>query len=95
MLKLIPLLPLAAGLALPAAHAFTARPSGPAVAKTLLTGMNSGPDGRLTRRVVCTPETRMRETFSCRLRSVRSTRLDAHVATVDGGLRITWQPLQG
>jgi|SRR5579862_2775283 len=78
-----------------AAHAVAAKPSGGSVSRSLLARVNSGPDGRITRSITCTRVARGREEFACRLVSVRSTSLGAHVALVDGGLRETWQPLRG
>lgn len=86
---------LVVALALPAVHAVAAKPGVPTIARTLLGRMNSGPDGRITRRVACVPTRAATLTFACRLESVRSTRLRVDVAVAPGGLRETWYPLAG
>src|SRR5207237_4679008 len=85
---------LAVGFALPAAQGMTTtpRPSG-AVAQTLLKQINSGPDGRITRRVACGRGTKAGLAYSCDLVSVRSTSIHANVGVVGGTLRTTWEPL--
>src|SRR5262245_8086995 len=73
-----------------------ARPAGvPTIARSLLSRINSGPDGRITRRVACTPTRGATLTFACELESVRATRLRVDVAVTPGGLRETWHPLEG
>src|SRR5262245_57704253 len=67
----------------------------PTIARTLLSRMNSGPDGRITRRVACTPTHGPTLTFACELESVRATRLRVDVAVTPRGLRETWHPLEG
>jgi hypothetical protein len=82
-------------LVIPAAYAVTSRPPSETIAQTLLRQMNSGPDGRITRRVDCALASRAKRMYACTLESVASTRLGVRVAVVDGGLRTTWHALEG
>jgi hypothetical protein len=87
--------PVALGLALPAAYAVSGKSRPRTIEHALLREMNSSGDGTITRRVRCTPVRDERGSFACRLTSVRSTTLDADVEVVDGGLRTVWHPLDG
>jgi hypothetical protein len=70
------------------------QPSG-AVAQVLLRHMNSGPDGRITRRVACGRGSHAGAAFSCDLVSIGSTTIRANVSLVGGAYRTTWEPLAG
>jgi hypothetical protein len=96
MIKLsLALIAFVAILAIPAAFGFSAKPGPKTVARSLLTQMNSGPDGRITRLVTCERASQARHTFTCDLESVRSTHLRAGVTVTGGLLRTTWAPLVG
>jgi len=96
MLKLSFLLAAAAGLlAFPAAQAMTSTPGSGVVAQGLLQRVNSGPDGRITRRVQCVPGSRAGLAFSCQLESVRSTTIRVDFVVGGGSLRTVWEPLAG
>ena len=82
-------------LAIPAAFGFSAKPGPNTVARSLLTQINSGPDGRITRLVTCERIAKGRAAFTCDLESVRLTHLGARVDATGGLLRTTWQPLAG
>jgi len=86
----------AVSLALPAAYA-AVKPGHErrAVQRTLLQRMNSGTDGRLTRRVVCVRAHDAPHSYRCRLESVISTALRVDAVVTSGGLRETWHPLEG
>jgi hypothetical protein len=79
-------------------HALTAAPAVGAptrgsIEHELLARMNSGPDGTISRSAHCRPHGP--DVFSCTIRSVGSTALDARVAVRDGDLQIVWSPLRG
>jgi hypothetical protein len=80
---------------LPVAYAVASKPGPKTIAGGLLKQMNSGRDGKITRRVTCDRALEVAKTFDCSLESVIRTHLQARVAVVDGGLRTTWQPIQG
>ena len=84
-----------AGLALPVAH--HALPAAPkTVEQRLLTRVNSGPDGRITRSVRCRTAGEAR--FSCSLRGLSLTspsRLHVHVVTSGGSFEPAYGPVEG
>jgi len=89
---------LAVSLALPAAYAAAKPGHGAerrAVERTLLHRMNSSPDGRLTRRVVCRRANGAPHAFVCELESVASTELRIDAVRTGDGLRTMWYPLEG
>jgi hypothetical protein len=92
MLKLLTALVLCAGIALPAAYARGGNGASK-VERALLTQANSGPAGRVTRSVHCTPGGR--HAYDCTLTSVRSTTLGAHAVVRDGRVETSWSPLRG
>jgi hypothetical protein len=92
MIKLLAALALSAAIAAPALQA-AAQPNGKAVEKALLEQVNSGPAGKMTRVVHCTPTGH--GTLACTLESVRGTTLNARVTTRDGVLHAAWSPLHG
>ena len=94
MVKLTLVLTVVGALALPAAQGMASSQRVPQrVASKLLRQMNSGPTGKITRRVTCVPAAG--PTLRCDLESVRSTTLRATVSLVGGTFRTTWEPLAG
>ena len=94
MVKLVAIpLVLGIGVALPAVSALQAKPVPAQVEQRLLHQMNAGPDGTITKSVHCLRVSG--RTFSCDLRSIRSTSLGAHVVVAGGSLQTVWLPLRG
>jgi hypothetical protein len=84
-----------AGFGLPVAyHALPAAPK--TVERQLLTRVNSGPDGRITRSVTCRAAGEAR--FSCSLRGLSLTspsRVRVEVVARGGSLEPTYSPVEG
>jgi hypothetical protein len=96
MLKLaLTLVAATAILAVPATLAAASKPRSAAIERTLLRQMNGGPAGHITRLVDCRTAGKRARSFTCDLKSVRSTHLGARVTVVPGGLSTTWEPLAG
>ena len=95
MVKLSMILATVVGLlAFPAAQAMTSTPRSGPVARSLLQRVNSGPAGRITRRVQCVSGSQAGLAFSCELESVRSTTIRVDLVG-DGSLGTVWHPLAG
>jgi hypothetical protein len=84
-----------AGLGLPVAH--HALPAAPkSVEQQLLTKVNSGPDGRITRSVTCRKAGEAR--YSCSLHGLSLTspaRMSVHVVARGGSLQPAYGPVEG
>ncbi len=87
---------LLSAIAVPFVHrGDSVRPGPASVEQELLRRMNAGPDGRITRNVLCRPATADGRTLACVLKSTRSTVLGVRVVVHGSDLRTAWEPLAG
>jgi hypothetical protein len=81
--------------ALPVTHVFKGDQAPRSLEATLLAKANSGPAGKITRKVTCTRTSSVQQTFNCDFDGVRASRIRAAVAVTNGGLSIGWQSVEG